>query len=114
VGALAAMLLVASRADRAPSRRPYVIVPVLAGAAGCVLTAYAQSPLALTVAITISAVGLLSALPVFWAYPTALFSGTAAAAGIALTVLGASLEMAAALVLLLNERRAPVLEAAAG
>jgi MFS transporter, ACS family, tartrate transporter len=141
--ATAAMLVLAKRADRAPSRRPYVIVPVLLGAAGCLLTAYAQSPLALTVAITISAVGLLSALPVFWGYPTALFSGKAAAAGIALvaaignlggfagpaftgiaedstggfemplTVLGAFLVVAAALVLLLHERRAPVLEPAA-
>ena len=142
--ATAAMLAVAARADRAPSRRPYVIVPLLLGAVGCVLTAYAQSPLALTVAITISAVGLLSAIPVFWAFPTALFSGTAAAAGIALvaaignlggfagpaftgiaedstggfemplTVLGALLVVAAALVLLFRERRAPVLEPAAG
>jgi MFS transporter, ACS family, tartrate transporter len=82
--ATAAMLAIARRADRAPSRRPYVIVPVLVGAAGCALTAYAQSPLALTVSITLSAVGLLSAIPVFWAFPTALLSGTAAAAGIAL------------------------------
>ena len=54
------------------------------GAVGCVATAYAESPLALTVAITLSAVGLLSAIPVFWAFPTALLGGTAAAAGIAL------------------------------
>jgi MFS transporter, ACS family, tartrate transporter len=142
--ATAAMLAVAARAERARSRRPYVIVPVLLGAAGCVLTAYAQSPLVLTVAITISAVGLLSAIPVFWAFPTALFSGTAAAAGIALvaaignlggfagpaftgiaedstggfemplTVLGALLVVAAALALRFRERRAPVLEPAAG
>jgi MFS transporter, ACS family, tartrate transporter len=135
--ATAAMLLIAARADRAPSRRPYVVVPLLAGAVGCVLTAYAQSPLALTVAITLSAVGLLSAIPVFWAFPTGLFSGTAAAAGIALvaaignlggfagpaftgiaedstggfemplTVLGALLVAGAALVGLVSERRAP-------
>jgi nitrate/nitrite transporter NarK len=49
-----------------------------------VLTAHAQSPLLLTIAITLAAVGLLSVLPVFWGYPTALFSGSAAAAGIAL------------------------------
>ena len=53
------------------------------------LTAYAQSPLLLTVGITLAAVGLLAALPRFWAVPTALLSGTAAAAGIALiAVLG--------------------------
>ncbi len=59
-------------------------VPILVGAAGCALTAYAQSTLLLTVAITVAAVGLLSALPRFWAYPTAILSGSAAAAGIAL------------------------------
>ena len=82
--ATAAMLVIARRADRAPSRRPYVAATVLVGAVGCVATAYAESPLALTVAITLSAVGLLSAIPVFWAFPTALLGGTAAAAGIAL------------------------------
>ena len=135
--ATAAMLAVAARAERARSRRPYVIVAVLVGALGCVLTAYAQSPLTLTVAITLSAVGLLSAIPVFWAFPTGLFSGTAAAAGIALvaaignlggfagpaftgiaedstgsfemplTVLGVLLVAGAALVLLVRERQAP-------
>jgi MFS family permease len=140
--ATAVMLVVAARAERAPSRRPYVIVPVLVGALGCVLTAHAQSPLFLTVAITLSAVGLLSVLPVFWGYPTALFSGSAAAAGIALvaaignlggfagpaftgisedstggfemplTVLGILLVAAAALSLGFRERRASALEPA--
>ena len=64
-------------------------VPMLVGAAGTVITAYAQSPLLLTLGITLAAVGLLSALPRFWAGPTAFLSGTAAAAGIALiAVLG--------------------------
>ena len=126
-----------------PARRPgaqpeaHVAVTVLVGALGCVLTAYAQSPLALTIAITLSAVGLLSAIPVFWAFPTALLGGTAAAAGIALiaaignlggfagpaftgisedatggfemplTVLAALLVVGAALMGLVRERRAP-------
>jgi predicted MFS family arabinose efflux permease len=140
--ATVAMLVLAARADRAASRRPYVIVAVLVGAAGCVLTAYAHSPLTLTVAITLSAVGLLSAIPVFWAFPTGLFTGTAAAAGIALvaaignlggfvgpaftgiaedstggfemplTVLGVLLVAAAALVVLVRER--PALGASVG
>ena len=37
--ATVAMLVVARRADVAPSRRPYLIAAVLVGAAGCVLTA---------------------------------------------------------------------------
>jgi MFS transporter, ACS family, tartrate transporter len=140
--ATAVMLVVAGWAERAPSRRPYVVVPVLVGALGCVLTAHAQSPLLLTVAITLSAVGLLTVLPVFWGYPTTLFSGSAAAAAIALvaaignlggfagpaftgiaedstggfemplTVLGALLVAAAALALRFRERGVPVLEPA--
>jgi ACS family tartrate transporter-like MFS transporter len=62
---------------------------MVVGAAGTLLTAYAQSPLLLTLGITLAAVGLLAALPRFWVGPTALLSGTAAAAGIALiAVLG--------------------------
>jgi nitrate/nitrite transporter NarK len=61
-----------------------LVPPVLVGAVGTVITAYAESPLPLTVGITLAAVGLLSALPLFWALPTAFLSGTAAAAGIAL------------------------------
>lgn len=140
--ATAVMLVVAGWAERAPSRRPYVVVPVLVGALGCVLTAHAQSPLLLTFAITVSAVGLLTVLPVFWGYPTTLFSGSAAAAAIALvaaignlggfagpaftgiaedstggfemplTVLGALLVAAAALALRFRERGVPVLEPA--
>jgi MFS family permease len=72
------------------SRREGGLAPLMAtGAAGTAITAYAQSPLLLTVGITLAAVGLLAALPRFWRGPTALLSGSAAAAGIALVaVLG--------------------------
>ena len=116
---------------------------MLVGAAGCVLTAYAHSPVLLTVAITLSAVGLLSAIPVFWAFPTAFLTGSAAAAGIALiaaignlggfagpaftgisedqtggfemplTVLAGTLVLGSALVLLARERGVPEPEPAA-
>jgi MFS transporter, ACS family, tartrate transporter len=75
--ATAAMLIVARRGGG-------LVGLALVGAVGTVLTAYAQSPLLLTVGVTLAAVGILSALPVFWALPTAFLSGTAAAAGIAL------------------------------
>jgi MFS transporter, ACS family, tartrate transporter len=75
--ATVAMLIVA--------RRGRGLVPLaLVGAVGTVITAYAQSPVLLTVGITLAAVGILSTLPLFWALPTAFLSGTAAAAGIAL------------------------------
>jgi MFS transporter, ACS family, tartrate transporter len=72
------------------SRRPGGLTGLmLTGAVGTVITAYAQSPLLLTLGITLAAVGLLAALPRFWIGPTALLGGTAAAAGIALiAVLG--------------------------
>ena len=82
--ATVAMLWVARRADRAPSRRPYVAAMGAVGATGTLLTAYAGSPILLTVGITLSATGVLSAIPVFWTLPTSFLTGTAAAAGIAL------------------------------
>jgi predicted MFS family arabinose efflux permease len=75
--ATAAMVIVARRGGG-------LVVPALVGAAGTVLTAYAQSPLLLMIGVTLAAMGILSALPLFWALPTAFLSGTAAAAGIAL------------------------------
>jgi ACS family tartrate transporter-like MFS transporter len=91
VGVLAAIPFgFATVAMIAASRRGRgLAAPMLTGAAGTLITAHAQSPLLLTVGITLGAVGLLSALPRFWAGPTALFDGSAAAAGIALiAVLG--------------------------
>ena len=78
------MLVVARRADRATSRRPYIAALIVVGAAGTALTAYAQSPLSLTVGISLGAVGLLGVIPVFWALPTSFLTGAGAAAGIAL------------------------------
>jgi MFS family permease len=75
--ATVAMLLVARRGGG-------LVAPALVGAAGTALTAYAESPVLLTVGITLAAVGILSTLPLFWVLPTAFLSGTAAAAGIAL------------------------------
>ena len=75
--ATAAMIIAARRGTG-------LVVPMLVGAAGTAGTAYAQSPVLLTVTITVAAVGILSALPRFWAFPTAFLTGSAAAAGIAL------------------------------
>jgi MFS transporter, ACS family, tartrate transporter len=75
--ATVAMLVVARRGGG-------LVAPALVGAAGTALTAYAQSPVLLTLGITLAAVGILSTLPLFWVLPTAFLSGTAAAAGIAL------------------------------
>jgi MFS family permease len=77
-GFATAAMVIASR------RGTGLTVPVLVGAGGTLLTAYAYSPVLLLVGITLAAVGILSALPRFWAQPTAFLGGSAAAAGIAL------------------------------
>jgi len=91
VGVLAAIPFgFATAAMIAASRRSGGIAPLMAvGAAGTLITAYADSPLLLTLGITLAAVGLLAALPRFWIGPTSMPGGSAAAAGIALVaVLG--------------------------
>jgi ACS family tartrate transporter-like MFS transporter len=82
--ATAVMLWAARAAERRGRRRAFLIVLSLMGAAGAALTAHASSPLLLIVSITLAAVGILAAIPLFWALPTAFLSGTAAATGIAL------------------------------
>jgi MFS transporter, ACS family, tartrate transporter len=91
VGVLAAIPFgFATAAMIAASRREGGLAPLMVvGATGTLITAYSQSPVLLTLGITLAAVGLLAALPRFWIGPTSLLSGTAAAAGIALVaVLG--------------------------
>lgn len=92
VGALAAvpysvatfaMVVLARRADRSGRRRAYVIALLLVGAAGTVLTAYAQTVLLLAGSLTLATIGLLAVIPIFWSLPTGFLTGTAAAAGIA-------------------------------
>ena len=82
--ATAVMLWAARAAERRGRRRAFLIVLSLLGAAGTAAHRVRVVAAALTVSITLAAVGLLSAIPLFWALPTAFLSGTAAAAGIAL------------------------------
>ena len=91
VGALAAvpygvatvsMLVLARRADQSDRRRAYVIALMLTGAAGTVLTAYAQTEVLLALSLTLATVGLLGVIPIFWSLPTGFLAGSAAAAGI--------------------------------
>jgi MFS family permease len=80
--ATVAMVVFARSADEQGRRRAYVIGLSLLGAAGVVLTAYAQSEVLLVFALTLSATGILAAIPIFWSLPTAFLTGSAAAAGI--------------------------------
>jgi len=77
-----AMVKLAAMADRGGNRRLYVIGLMAVGAAGTVMTGYAQHELVITLALTLSTVGLLAVIPIFWSLPTAFLTGGAAAAGI--------------------------------
>ena len=78
------MVIVGAHSDRKRERARHVAVAALVGAAGMVLSAYAASPVFGIIALCVAMAGILSALPPFWSMPTALASGTAGAAAIAL------------------------------
>lgn len=83
--ALICMLLNGRHADETHERRWHVILPALVGASGFVLlTQTGGSTLISMVGLSLAAIGVISALPMFWALPTSFLGGGAAAAGIAL------------------------------
>ncbi|WP_250511604.1 MFS transporter [Caballeronia sp. GACF4] len=83
--ALIAMILTGKHADRTRERRWHVALPALIAGAGFVLCALFGASSAISVAgLTLATAGVITALPMFWALPTAFLGGTGAAAGIAL------------------------------
>ncbi len=83
--ALVSMILISRSADRRRERRWHVIGPVLFAACGLLLCAtMSASPVLSVLGLTMVAMGVVSALPMFWALPTAFLGGAGAAAGIAL------------------------------
>jgi ACS family tartrate transporter-like MFS transporter len=83
VGAIG-MVFIGRHSDSTGERRWHVASVAFAGAAGFILSAMTESPPLALAAISIAAFGIFSAMPVFWAMPTAALAGTGAAAGIAL------------------------------
>jgi D-galactonate transporter len=83
-GAVTAMVLFSRSADRRRERRFHVIVLMLIGALGLVMTALTpHSPTLAIIGLTIAAGGAIGAAPLFWSLPTAFLGGVSAAAGIA-------------------------------
>jgi len=83
--ALVSMILVSRSADRHRERRWHVIVPALFASCGFLLCATMSHSAVLSVlGLTMVAMGIVSALPMFWALPTSFLGGAGAAAGIAL------------------------------
>lgn len=83
VGA-AAMVWWGRHGDRTGERRRHVALPAIIGGLAIPVALYLDNPFAAMSAVTVCAVGVLAALPTFWALPSAFLSGAAAAGGIAL------------------------------
>ena len=78
-----AMLFWSRWSDARRERKGFLLVSLACIITGLVAAALITEPMAKMAAVSLAAVGIFSALPVFWTLPTALLSGSAAAAGIA-------------------------------
>lgn len=84
IAAAIAMVLVGLHSDRSGERRWHTASPAFAGAAALLLAAQSTSVAPMIAGITVAVLGVFSMMGPFWAMPTSLLTGTAAAAGIAL------------------------------
>ncbi|MBY8863134.1 MFS transporter [Nocardia sp. CA2R105] len=83
IGAVA-MVWWGRHGDRTGERRWHVALPSIIGGLAIPAALYLGNPFAAMTAVTVCAVGVLAALPTFWALPSTFLSGAAAAGGIAL------------------------------
>jgi len=82
--AVTCMILISRHSDRTRERRWHLIVPFSVAATGLVLAGIFSDNVWLSLAaLSMAAGGSLTTSPLFWSLPTAVLSGAAAAAGIA-------------------------------
>ena len=79
-----AMFLWSRHADRTREHVWHVALPLLLGGVAIPIALYLHHPIGVMVLVTIAAMGIFSALPVFWALPSRFLAGAAAAGGIGL------------------------------
>jgi MFS transporter, ACS family, tartrate transporter len=84
IAAAVAMVLVGLHSDQSGERRWHTAVPAFTGAVALVAAANSTQLAISIVAISVAVLGVFSMMGPFWAIPTAMLSGTAAAAGVAL------------------------------
>ena len=84
VFAAVAMFVWSRHADRVREHVWHVAVPLLLGGCAIPVALYLRHPAAVMVPVVIAAIGIYSALPVFWALPSRFLTGAAAAGGIGL------------------------------
>jgi MFS transporter, ACS family, tartrate transporter len=83
VVAAIAMVGVGTHSDWSGERRWHTAVPAFCGAVAVSVAAHTNSVSAATALISVAVLGVFSMMGPFWAMPTALLSGTAAAVGVA-------------------------------
>jgi ACS family tartrate transporter-like MFS transporter len=79
-----AMVLWGWHSDRTGERTWHVALPLFLSAGAFAWSAFSGSLPATMVALTLATIGIYAAIGPFWSFPTALLTGTAAAAGLAL------------------------------
>jgi nitrate/nitrite transporter NarK len=79
-----AMVLWARHSDRTGERAWHVAIAAFVGAVAIAAALYLGSPLLVMIAVTVCAIGVFAAIPVFWQLPNAFLVGVGAAAGIGL------------------------------
>ncbi len=77
------MVVWGRRSDRLGERKRHMAIALIAAAAGVAISAVISDPFAKMILLCLAGFGIFSALSVFWTFPTAFLSGTAAASGIA-------------------------------
>ncbi|MCX7102487.1 MAG: MFS transporter [Methylobacter sp.] len=83
--AVVGMIVISHSSDKYQERCWHFALSAMLGSVGLILSGYYNDSLALTLlALSVSCLGTLSALPVFWSLPTQFLNGAAAAGGIAL------------------------------
>jgi ACS family tartrate transporter-like MFS transporter len=70
--------------DRTLERRFHLAFPLLVASAGIAISTALNDPVMKMAALSVAGFGIFGCLPVFWTFPTAFLSGSAAAGGIAL------------------------------
>lgn len=84
LAALFAMIFWARHSDAKSERRWHLALAAFLGAAGFIGSAMVPGPVEKVIFLSVAAMGVHAALPIFWTLPTAILRGTAAAGGIAL------------------------------
>jgi ACS family tartrate transporter-like MFS transporter len=84
LAACVAILFSGWNADRTGKRVAHVAIPFLIATAGFVLAACSSSDLMRLIGLVIGSAGISASIPNVWYIPSALLSGTASAAGLAL------------------------------